>query len=247
MIEDSDNQRQQEIALQIIEQSFDKDIIYKFMKAHNIGESEYGKILDESGRIKKLFYHRLEGHHPIFDLPFNDPDHIPDFIEHVWISDSATKQGLPIIPHRFLEHSIVKSYIQKKTIEWNFLNVFDLMVGTLAVYAGYKNCQRYFAELDSIDSFEKLAIELGIGLKELALSVYRHNPLLFIGAIFQLIGTAKGLLNSSDEVYFKQTTSKYYMIISDPTEDLEKIVLADYLQIVDSEDELTEIVKSDYL
>lgn len=246
MSDESKKIRQQQIAFQILDQCSNKDTIYRFMQSQKIGESDFGRLIDEIGRTKRLYYHRLEGHHPFLDFPFNDPDHIPDFIEHVWISDFATKQGLPIIPNRFLENSIVKDYIQKKTMEWNFLNVFDVMVGTLAIYAGYKNCQRYFSELDSIESFEQLASALGIGVIELAIAVSKQNPLLFIGAIFQLIGTAKGLLNSSEVIYFRRITSKYYMVVVDPEVQIDQIVKSYYLSSRNPEKELSDIVKSYY-
>lgn len=247
MITPEQQRNGQVTAAYILDQSVNKERIYEFMKAHQIGESDYGKLLDSIGREKHLFYHRLEGHSPIFDFPFDDFEHIPDFIEHVWISDSATSNGLPILPNRFLENTFVKSYIQKKAIEWNFLNVFDLLTGTLAIYGGFKNCEKYFSGLESIDGFNQLATQLGIGVTELAIAFSKQNPLLFIGAVFHIIGTVKGVLNSSEMVYFKRINSKYYLIIANPDDQLDKIVSTYYLPSQNPENDLINKVKSYYL
>lgn len=247
MLNSADRQKLDLIASQIIREKAYNLPIYEWMKKNGIGESEYGKILDMMGGQENVFHHRLFGHHPFYDFPFDNPENIPDFLEHVWLSDSATKQGLPIIPGDFLKDTNVLSYCSKKTLEWNFVNAFDLLSGTLAIYAGYKNYKKYFIEIDSIESFSELAKELGIGVLELALSIKNTNPFLLIGAILQIVGTIKGVLNDASKIYFKKIYAQYYFIVSNPQVYIDKVVGSYYLGKTDLEKELSSKVNSYYL
>ena len=235
------------IASQIIREKAYHLPIYEWMKKNGIGESEYGRILDLLGRKEHVFHHRLFGHHSIYDLPFNNPDKIPDFIEHVWVSDSFTRQGLPIIPGDFLKDTRVLQYCSQKTLDWNFVNAFDLLSGTLSIYAGYKNCIKYFSEIESIESFTELARELGIGILEFAISIKNTNPFLLIGAILQIIGSMKGIFNDSSKIYFKKIFSQYYFIITEPLVDINNVIDLYYLKDVDLEKELSSKINSYYL
>jgi len=235
------------IASQILREKAYNLPIYEWMKKHGIGESDYGKILDLMGRNEHVFQHRLFGHHPFYDLPISQPGNIPDFIEHVWLSDAGTKQGLPIIPGDFLKDSGVLEYCSQRTLEWNFVNSFDLLSATLSIYSSYKNCEKYFIEIQSIESFSELAKELGIGVLELALSIKNTNPFLLIGAMFQLLGTLKGVMNDSSKVYFNQINSTYYLTVAEPQLEIEEIVKSYYLKISDLEDDLDKQTESFYL
>lgn len=247
MIDLNEREKLDRIASQIIREIAYNLPIYEWMKNNGIGESEFGRILDMMGRREHLFHHRLFGHHPIYDLPFDSPEQIPDFIEHVWLSDSATKQGLPIIPGDFLKDTNVLTYCSQKTLEWNFVNAFDLLSGTLAIYAGYKNCKKYFGEMESIESFSELAKELGIGILELALSIKNTNPFLLIGAILQIVGGVKGVFNDASKIYFKKIYSHYYIIISNPQADIDKVIASYYLKNNELEKDLSSKVKAYYL
>jgi hypothetical protein len=247
MISSTEREKLDRIASQIIREKAYQLPIYEWMKKNGIGESEYGRYLDLMGRNEHVFHHRLFGHHPIYDFPFNNPEKIPDFLEHVWFSDSVTKQGLPIIPGDFLKDSNVLKYCSQKTIEWSFVNAFDLLSGTLAIYAGYKNCKKYFNEMESIESFPLLAKELGIGILELALSIKNTNPFLLIGAILQIAGSLKGVCNDASKIYFKKIYSQYYFIITDPQLDIDKVITSYYLNKSDLERDLSSEVKSYYL
>lgn len=247
MISSTERGKLDRIASQILREKAYQLPIYEWMKNNGIGESEYGRILDLIGKKEHVFHHRLFGHHPFYDFPFNDPDKMPDFIEHVWISDSATKQGLPIIPGDFLKDTNVLHYCSQKTIEWNFVNAFDLLSGTLAIYAGYKNCKKYFNEMESIETFSELAKELGIGILELALSIKNTNPFLLIGAILQIAGSIKGIFNDASIIYFRKIHNQYYFIVTNPKVNIGKVVDSYYLKNADLEKELSSKVKSYYL
>ncbi|MCF8241358.1 MAG: hypothetical protein K9J16_08215 [Melioribacteraceae bacterium] len=247
MIDLTEREKIDRIASQIIREQAYNLPIYEWMEKNRIGESEYGRYLDLMGRQEHVFHHRLFGHHPIYDFPFDNPEKIPDFIEHVWFSDSATKQGLPIVPGDFLKDTDVLKYCSQKTIEWNFVNAFDLLSGTLAIYAGYKNCKKYFNEMESIESFSELAKELGVGILELALSIKNTNPFLLIGAILQIVGSMKGVFNDASKIYFKKIFSQYYFIITDPKVDIDEVIASYYLIKTDLEKALSAKVNSYYL
>jgi|GEM_PF-3042386 len=247
MIESKEREQLQECAALYLQEYAGSQDVYGWMAKHGIGESDYGRWLDALGRKESVFHHRLFGHHPIYDFPLFEPEKIPDFIEHVWISDGFTKQGLPIIPGDFLKDTRILEYCSQRTLEWNFVNGFDLLSGTLAIYAGYKNCKLYFGQEASIDTLTDFAKQVGIGTLEMALAIARTNPFLLFGAVLYLAGTLKGLMNDSSVVYFKKITSRYYVIVMDPTLSLQKVVESYYLKVPEAEKALKAKVEGYYL
>lgn len=176
--------------------------IYYFMKKFNIGESNYGKIMDAAGKGKNVIAHRLYGHHFLYNFPINSPKDIFPFIEHLF-SDLFTKQGLPIIPGELLEKLNLLKICDKLNGSWNFVNGFDILSGTLAIYQGFDEFKKAFNEEMSIDDFEDFANSIGIGTLELAIAMSTCNPFLLIGAILYLTSGIKGMINNGAVVYFR--------------------------------------------
>lgn len=188
--------------------------IYQWMKDYGLGESAYGKLMDAVGRRKGVFDHRHFGHHVVYDFPFGNLDNAPDFIEHLLISDFFTKQGIPIIPGEFLESSGIREFCKVQTLRWNFVNAFDLLAGTLAIYDGCRNIKTYWNGDNSIESFAELAKQLGVGTTELAIAVSTQNPFLLIGAALHLAGTTKGILTSPSKAYFRKILGQYVLVVA---------------------------------
>ncbi|HYX09702.1 MAG TPA: hypothetical protein VE912_23440 [Bacteroidales bacterium] len=200
------------------------DYIYKWMKLNGIGESSYGKYLDALGRKPDVFYHRLYGHHLIYDFPIQNPENIPDFLEHVLISDFFTKQGLPIIPGDIIEIPEVKSLFHKVSLKWNFINGFDLLTGTLAVYNNYKISSDYFKQEASIEKIDELAKILGISGIHIALALSTFNPLFIISAVISGAGALVGLLNNPYKIYFRQVAQKYAVFLSVNSYNIDSVI-----------------------
>lgn len=177
------------------------DAIYEFMKRHDIGESAYGQLMDSLGSHEAV--HRLYGHHIIYDFPVDHPEHIWDFIEHE-LSDLFTKQGLPVLPGEVLKHTGVLQYCKSLNLNWNFVNGFDLLAATLAIYQGGKLLKGAFRQELSVNSLTDFARTIGVGALELALAFSTANPFLLVGATLQLTAGLKGMLNSSAVVYFRR-------------------------------------------
>jgi hypothetical protein len=175
--------------------------IYDFMKQHAIGESTYGQLMDALGSHEAV--HRLYGHQIIYDLPIDHPEHIWDFVEHE-LSDLFTKQGLPILPAELLKHSGLLQYCKSLNVNWNFVNGFDLLTATLAIYQGSKQLRAALNQELSINSFSDLARTIGVGSLELAIAFSTANPFLLIGASLQLTAGFKGMMTSSSVVYFRR-------------------------------------------
>ena len=188
--------------------------IYQWMKNNGIGESTYGILMDAIGRRPGIFDHRHFGHHVVYDFPFGDLQNAPDFLEHLLMSDFFTKQGIPIIPGEFLEFSGIREFCSVQTLRWNFVNAFDLLSGTLAIYAGYNNINKYWEENQSIESFSELAKQLGVGALELAIAVSTKNPFLLFGAILHLTGTTKGILTDPSKAYFRKIFGQYVLVVA---------------------------------
>mgnify|MGYP000398041973 CR=1 FL=1 len=200
------------------------EIIYEWMKKNGIGESMYGKYLDSLGSKPGVFYHRLYGHHPVYDFPLDSPENIPDFLEHVLVSDLFTKQGLPIIPGQILNNEVVKNVFDGVSLEWNFVNGFDLLAGTLAVYNSYKISADYFNQKASIEELNKLGKRLGITTIHVALALSTCNPLLLISSAVSMAGTLVGTLNNPYKVYFEKLTDKYKVTTVVESYDIDKVV-----------------------
>lgn len=176
------------------------DKIYKFMKTYDIGESAYGALMDAAAEGKHVMAHRLFGHHIIYNFPIDEPEKIYSFLEHE-LSDLFTKQGLPIIPGEIIKNKNLLSYCDKLTNNWNFINGFDLLAGTIAIYQGGKKLIAAYNEEFSIDSLSELARNIGVGVLELALSLSSANPFLLIGSVLQLCAGIKGIMNDSAVIY----------------------------------------------
>ncbi|MGM0411418.1 MAG: hypothetical protein ACQEQF_11750 [Bacillota bacterium] len=179
------------------------DDIYKFMKKYNIGESNYGKIMDSAAKGKEVVAHRLYGHHPIYNFPIDAPEEAWQFVEHE-LSDLFTKQGLPIIPAELMENTPLLRYSDKLSNNWNFINGFDLLAGTISIYYSTKELKKFVNMEISIDSFEELAKHLGVAGIDLAIAMSTANPLLFVGATLQLVSGIKGIINEGAVVYFQK-------------------------------------------
>ena len=181
------------------------DNIYKFMKKFGIGESAYGKMMDAAAKGKRVIAHRLYGHHPVYDFPVNESGKIIDFVGHE-LSDLFTKQGLPIFPGEILENTSLLNFCKGLTKNWNFVNGFDILAGTIAIYQGSVTLKQAYSMHSSLDTFEEIAHEVGVGVLELAIALSTYNPFLLIGATLQLTATVLGILNEGAVVIFTRRT-----------------------------------------
>lgn len=177
------------------------DYIYKFMEKYNIGHTDYGKLMDAAGRGKGVMAHRLYGHHLIWDFPIDNIENINPFIEHLG-SDIFTKQGLPIIPGEILEDVGLKKSCGDLTRNWNFVNGFDILSATIAIYSGYKHIKKYVVMDNEIKNIDELASTLGVGSLNLAIALSTANPFLFIGGVLSFVAGIKGVFNDGSRVYF---------------------------------------------
>lgn len=200
------------------------DYIYNWMKEHGIGESAYGKYLDALGRKPGVFHHRLYGHHPIYNFPINDPQNIPDFLEHVIVSDLFTKQGLPIIPGKILEKDAVKSLFNDVSVKWNFINGFDLLSASFAVYNSYKISSDFFHQKASIEKIDELAKSIGVTGIHVAIALSTFNPLLILSATISSAGTLVGLLNNPYKIYFRKVAKKYSATVVIKSYDIDEVI-----------------------
>ena len=199
------------------------DYIYRWMKNNGIGESAYGRLIDSFGQKPGVFYHRLHGHHPVYDFPISNPEDIPDFLEHIFISDFFTKQGLPVIPGEIMENNFVKQIFNDVGMDWNFVNAFDLLAGTLAIYNNYKITSQYWSGTASLDSLHEIAKILGVTTIHIALAFSSHNPLLLLSSLISVAGTLKGLLNNKQVIYFKKVGNSFSVTATTSSFDLDKI------------------------
>ncbi|MEQ9279399.1 MAG: hypothetical protein RLN83_07855 [Balneola sp.] len=200
------------------------DNIYDWMKKNGIGESEYGKYLDSLGRDKGFFNHRLYGHQPLYDFPFEAPENIPDFLEHILISDLFTKQGLPIIPGEIIKDQNLKPYFNSIGYEWNFMNGFDLLASSLAVYNNYKLSLKYFKGEVAISTIDELAKHIGVSGIHIALALHTCNPLLVISSLISMGGAIAGTTNSNYRIYFNKVARMYSVDKSEKNHDPTNIV-----------------------
>lgn len=175
--------------------------IYDFIDKNKIGHSTYGKLMDSAAKGKGVIAHRLYGHHLVYDFPLDNLKEVAPFLEHL-LSDLFTKQGLPIIPGEILEDLGLLKCCDSIKRSWNFVNGFDILAGTVALFEGTHDFKRMFIEGMSIDSFEGVAKTIGIGGLELAIALSTANPFLLIGGILSLTSGIKGMVNESAVVYF---------------------------------------------
>ena len=195
--------------------------IYDFMKKHKFGESAYGKIMDAAAKDKHVVAHRLYGHHLVSDFPLGDVENIPDFLEHL-LSDLFTKQGLPILPGELLEDLGLLKYCDKLTKSWNFVNGFDILAGTVAIYKSYDKFMKAYNEIESVDDFKDLSNTIGIGVIELSIALSTSNPFLLIGAVLHMTSGIKGLLNNGATIYFHRIQDRLTVEFSAEALNVEK-------------------------
>ncbi len=183
------------------------DQIAAFMDKHNIGKSAYGKLMDQVGREQGVFLHRLYGHHLLYDFPIKNPENIIDFLVHEF-SDLFTKGGWPIIPGEFLENA--PEWLRRLTVtagpckNWNFINGFDLLAGTIAIFTASVDLRRAMTGKLTVESLGDFAKTLGVGIFELAISMSTANPLLLLGALLQLTAGVRGIFNNGDVIQMQK-------------------------------------------
>ncbi len=190
---------------QIMDQSL-CDQVAAFMDKFGIGKSEFGRLMDAIGR-DKAFLHRLYEHHLLYDFPLKSPENILDFLFHEF-SDLFTKNGLPIIPGELLENA--PHWLQQLTrnpnpcTNWNFVNGFDLLAGTVAIYSASKDLRAAFQNEMSVESLGDFARTIGVGALEMAIAMSHANPLLFIGGLMELTAGIRGVFNSGDVIHMQR-------------------------------------------
>lgn len=240
--------------------------IYYFMEKHDIGHSAYGEFLDVLGRSKNqidkfilknfdsltpqmynqllramdrevnYMAHRLAGHHLIADFPINDLSKVADFLEHVLLSDAFTPMGLPILPEKIVTDYGLTKYCSRLNNNWNFVNAFDILTGTISIHRSSVELLSAIKGCKSIDSFEEIAKELGIGAMELCIAISRANPFLLVGAITQLASSIIAFANDSNNVYFRKVLEEYSINF-----ELKVLSLEEELMSYSLENELNEL------
>jgi hypothetical protein len=209
------------------------DEIYTFMDKYDIGCSTYGKMMDAIGRAKNTVAHRLYGHHLIFDFPYASPQNIPAFIEHEF-SDLFTKMGLPILPGELIENTPLLKYCNKLTKNWNFINGFDLLSGTIAIWQGIERTTEAFNYELSIDTFSDFARTFGIGTLEFAIAISSANPLLLIAASLHLTSGIRALFNDGSTILFRKNLKSILMEFS-----LDSLNINKYIEFFTMRNELS--------
>jgi hypothetical protein len=187
--------------------------IYNFMNKYEIGHSAYGKMMDAVGRTKHVLAHRLYGHHLIYDFPYNSPENIPVFLEHE-LSDLFTKTGLPVFPGDLLENTPLLKYCSKLTKNWNFVNGFDVLAGTIAIWQGVEKVSEAFNYELTIDTFSDFAKTFGVGALEVAVALSSANPFLLIAASLHLTSGIRALLNDSATIKFRKNIDTLFIEFS---------------------------------
>nr|AGF92880.1 hypothetical protein FLSS-3_0011 [uncultured organism] len=189
--------------------------LYEFMKTYKIGESEYGKIMDMAAEGKKVMAHRLYGHHIVYDFP-KELNKVPDFLLHE-ISDLFTDMGLPILPGEMLENSKLIDYCKQiNKPNWNFINGFDILVATAAIYSGSKMYAKVIKEEIAVEDIKDIANTFGVGTIEFALACSTANPFLLLGSFLHIASGIKGIFNDGAIIYFNKVTNHYRLeVVSD--------------------------------
>lgn len=188
------------------------DQIYAFMDKHEIGKSQYGKLMDAAGNGKGVINHRLYGHHAIYDFPIQNPEEIPEFADHLF-SDAFTKVGLPMLPGEALEHPVLQKYCDRLTRSWDFVNGFDVLAATVSIYRGQSRLRNAWKEVDSIETFPEFAKSVGFPALEMAIAMSTANPLLAVGGALNAFATVKKLATSSSVAYFHRVNYSYRLDI----------------------------------
>jgi hypothetical protein len=186
------------------------DSIYNFMNQYNVGHSEYGKMMDAVGRTKHVMAHRLYEHHMLYDFPLKTPENIPAFFEHEF-SDLFTKMGLPILPGELIENTPLLKYCSKLSKNWNFVNGFDILSGTIAIWQGVEKVSQAFNYEITIDTFGDFAKTFGVGALELAIAISSANPFLLIAASLHLTSGIRSLFNDGATIKFRKNIETLFI------------------------------------
>ena len=216
--------------------------IYDFMNKYDIGKSAYGSLMDKAAEGQHVIAHRLFGHHLIYDLPMDDPKAIASFLEHDF-SDLFTKQGLPIIPGEILQDSGMIRYCDGLTHNWNFINGFDILSATIAIYKSIGALKVAFKNEYAIQDIEDFAKSIGVGVLEAAIAFSTANPFLLIGAALQLTAGVRALLNQGCVVSFSLKQRVYRIDVQLDQISLSKIQHAYNLEVIQKQLNLKEIQK----
>lgn len=188
--------------------------VYDFMDKNKIGHSVYGKMMDGAAKGKEVVAHRLYGHHPVYNFPIKNPKEIQPFMEHL-LSDSFTKMGLPIIPGEILEDTGLLKYCDKLTNNWNFVNGFDILSGTVALVGGIKSFSKCFSSEGDERTVRELASQIGIGTFELLVTASTYNPLLLVGSLLTLTSGMVGLINKGARAYLRTNKGQISVTFSE--------------------------------
>jgi len=169
--------------------------------------------VDAAAHGKGVIAHRLYGHHFVYDIPLDDPQYILQFYEHLF-SDLFTRQGLPILPGEILEDIGLLKACDKLTKNWNFVNGFDMLTATVALYSAIPKFSRAIKGSYTINSIEQLAKEIGVGALELAIAMSSANPFLLVASILELTSILMGIFNEGDRVFFNALTNSLSLSFS---------------------------------
>jgi len=210
------------------------DVIYKFMDHYSIGKNEYGKLMDAAANGKHIMTHRLYGHHLVFDFPADLSDQI-NFLKHE-ISDLFTKQGLPIIPGELLEKTNSLKMFDKLEKNWNFVNGFDILSGTLSIYNGLISFKKAIEGDLYGENIETLAKTLGIGAIDLAIACSTCNPFLLIGAVIHISSGIISIKNDSLESLVALLNEDYSLKFVINNASINEVIEKSKIQIVPVED-----------
>lgn len=178
------------------------------MEKYSIGKSEFGALMDLAGREKGFVAHRLYGHHIIYDFPIDDLDNVAPFFEHLG-SDVFTKMGLPILPGEVLEDAQLINACKSLNKNWNFVNGFDILSGTISIYSGCCDLKATFYEGMPVQDFEAVAKTFGVSAINLAIAMTSCNPFLLIGSLMSFTAGIRGLFNTGARLYFNQLNEKF--------------------------------------
>lgn len=177
------------------------------MKANNIGESDFGSIMDAAAKGKEIMAHRLYGHHLIYDFP-EELKNVPDFLEHEF-SDLFTNMGLPILSGELLENTALYQKCVGLTDNWNFVNGFDILAGTVAIYTGLINTKAALTGNFTVDDFNDLAKSIGIGTIELAIAMSACNPFLLVGGLLHISSGLIGICKDGESIMLVKVGQRY--------------------------------------
>lgn len=178
------------------------------MNKYRLGKSELGALMDIAGREKGFVAHRLFGHHIIYDFPIDNLENVAPFFEHLG-SDVLTKMGLPILPGEVLEDTGMINACKSLTDNWNFVNGFDILSGTISIYSGCCDLKSTFYEGMPVQDFETVAKTFGVSAINLAIAMSSCNPFLLIGSLMSFTAGIRGMFNTGARLYFNQLNEKF--------------------------------------